>query len=85
MCEDYRASASIDLKYDEEDLKDGRKITVPLLTLWSTRGPIGRLFDVLNIWKSYANPSQVTGKAWTVGHYLQEDLPTPSPPRSRRS
>ena len=75
MCEDYRASASIDLKYDEEDLKAGRKITAPLLTLWSTRGPIGRLFDVLNIWKTYANPSRVTGKGMDGGHYLQEDLP----------
>jgi len=75
MCEDYRASASIDLKYDEEDLKNGRKITVPLLTLWSTRGPIGRQLDVLNIWKTYANPSQTTGKGMDGGHYLQEDLP----------
>jgi haloacetate dehalogenase len=75
MCEDYRASASVDLKYDEEDLKNGRKIAAPLLTLWSTRGPIGRLFDVLNIWKTYANPPQVTGKGMDGGHYLQEDLP----------
>ncbi len=75
MCEDYRASASVDLKYDEEDLKKGRKITAPLLTLWSTRGPIGRLFDVLNIWKGYANPSKTTGKGLDGGHYLQEDVP----------
>jgi len=75
MCEDYRASASIDLKYDEEDLKAGRKIKAPLLTLWSTRGPIGRLFDVLNIWKTYADPSRTTGKGMDGGHYLQEDLP----------
>ena len=75
MCEDYRAAASIDLKYDEEDLKAGKKIACPVLTLWSTRGPIGRLFDVLNIWKTYANPARVTGKGMNGGHYLQEDLP----------
>ena len=76
MCEDYRASASVDLQYDEDDLKQGRKVTVPLLTLWSTRGPIGRQFDVLNIWKSYAStPSKVTGKGLDGGHYLQEDVP----------
>ena len=75
MCEDYRASASVDLKYDEEDLKNNRKVTAPLLTLWSTRGPIGRLFDVLNIWKGYANPKKVTGKGLDGGHYLQEDVP----------
>ena len=75
MCEDYRASASVDLKYDEEDLKNGRKITAPLLTLWSTRGPIGRLFDVAGIWKTYATPATVTGKGLDGGHYLQEDVP----------
>jgi haloacetate dehalogenase len=74
MCEDYRASASIDLKYDEEDIKNGKKVACPLQTLWSTRGPIGRLFDVLNIWKSYANPSRVIGKGLNGGHYLQEDV-----------
>jgi len=75
MCEDYRASASVDLKYDDEDLKNGRKITAPLLTLWSTRSPIGRQFDVLNIWKGYAKPARVTGKGLDGGHYLQEDAP----------
>src|SRR5687767_3834034 len=43
MCEDYRASASIDLKHDEADLKQGKKVTCPLLTLWGERGAMGRL------------------------------------------
>ena len=73
MCEDYRASASVDLDYDEADIKAGKKIAAPVLTLWSTRGPIGRQFDVLNIWKQYANT--VTGKGLDGGHYLQEDVP----------
>ena len=73
MCEDYRASASLDLGYDEADIKAGKKITAPVLTLWSTRGPIGRLFDVLNIWKQYG--TTVTGKGLDGGHYLQEDVP----------
>jgi haloacetate dehalogenase len=75
MCEDYRAAASVDLKYDEEDLKNGKKIACPLQTLWSTRGPIGRLFDVHNIWKTYASTTNVIGKGMNGGHYLQEDLP----------
>ncbi|HVZ19955.1 MAG TPA: alpha/beta hydrolase [Vicinamibacterales bacterium] len=73
MCEDYRASASVDLDYDNADMKAGRKITAPVLALWSTRGPIGRLFDVENIWKEYAK--KVTGKGLDGGHYLQEDVP----------
>ena len=74
MCEDYRAAASIDLTYDEADIKAGKKIACPVLALWSTRGPIGRLFDVMAIWKEYSK-GPVTGKGLDGGHYLQEDLP----------
>src|SRR5690242_454718 len=35
MCEDYRASASVDLKIDHDDIKAGKKITCPLLVLWA--------------------------------------------------
>ena len=40
MCEDYRASASIDLKIDEADIKAGKRIQCPLLVLvGGCRGP----------------------------------------------
>jgi haloacetate dehalogenase len=71
MCEDYRAGASSDFKHDEADLS--KKIACPVLALWSTRGPIGRLFDVLAIWKERG--TTVTGKGLAAGHYLQEDIP----------
>ena len=71
MCEDYRAGASIDLKHDEADLS--RKIACPLLVLWSERGPIGRLFDLMKIWGERG--TKVTGKGLPGGHYLQEDVP----------
>src|SRR5262249_27785360 len=51
MCEDYRASASIDLEIDAADIKAGKKIQCPLLTLWAARGAMGTLYDVLGIWK----------------------------------
>jgi haloacetate dehalogenase len=71
MCEDYRAGASIDLKHDAADLN--KKIESPLLTLWGERGPMGRLYDVLAIWKERG--SKVTGKGLPGGHNLQEDVP----------
>ena len=43
MCEDYRASASIDLKIDDADIKAGKKITCPLLALWAATGAMGKL------------------------------------------
>jgi haloacetate dehalogenase len=71
MCEDYRAGASIELKHDEADLS--KKIACPLLVLWSERGPMGRLFDMLKIWGDRG--TRVTGKGLPGGHYLQEDVP----------
>ena len=71
MCEDYRAGASIDLKHDETDLK--KKIAVPLLTLWGEKGSMGRLYDVLAIWRERG--TRVTGSGLPGGHNLQEDVP----------
>lgn len=71
MCEDYRAGASIDLKHDAADID--RKIACPLLTLWAERAPMGRIFDVLAIWKERG--TNVTGKQLPGGHTLQEDVP----------
>ena len=73
MCEDYRASASIDLKIDEADIKAGKKIQCPLLVLWAAAGAMGRLYDVLNIWK--AEGVNVTGKGLPGNHSLQESAP----------
>ena len=71
MCEDYRAGASIDLKHDETDLR--RKIAAPMLALWGEKSPMGRLYDVLAIWRERG--TKVTGKGLPGGHNLQEDVP----------
>jgi haloacetate dehalogenase len=73
MCEDYRASASVDLKIDEADMKAGKKIKSPLLTLWAANGAMGKLYDVLKIWK--LEGTHVSGKAMPGNHSLQESAP----------
>ena len=73
MCEDYRASASIDLKYDEADRKAGKLIDCPLRTLWAAKGAMGRLYDVLSIWKEEG--VNVSGKGLPGNHSLQESAP----------
>ena len=73
MCEDYRASASIDLKLDEADRKSGKLIQCPLLTLWAANGAMGRLYDVLSIWKEEG--VNVNGKGLPGNHSLQESAP----------
>ena len=74
MCEDYRASAGIDLTYDEADIAAGKKVTCPLHVLWASDGAMGRMYDVLGIWKERG--TQVTGAALTGGHNLQEANPS---------
>jgi len=71
MCEDYRAGASIDLKHDAVDVSRG--VSCPLLVLWGERSPMGRLYDVLAIWRDYGK--NVSGKGLPGGHNLQEDVP----------
>jgi haloacetate dehalogenase len=71
-CEDYRAGASIDLVYDEEDY-GARKVTCPLFALWSAKGYVGRNCDVLEIWREYA--TDVRGQTLPCGHYLPEEMP----------
>ncbi len=71
MCEDYRAGASIDLQHDAADLQ--KKIQCPLLVLWGELAPMGKIYDVLKIWKERG--VSVTGKSLPGGHTLQEDVP----------
>lgn len=73
MCEDYRAAASIDLEHDRADLDT--KIACPVLALWGAKAPMGRLYDVLAIWKERA--ATVTGRSIAAGHNLHEDAPEP--------
>ena len=70
-CEDYRAGASIDVQHAAED--GNRKVTCPLLVLWGGRGTVGRLYDVMEIWRQLA--TNVSGKALPAGHFLAEEAP----------
>jgi haloacetate dehalogenase len=73
ICEDYRASASIDLAHDRADRQAGRRLLQPLRVLWGLHGAVGRCFDVLGLWRERA--ADVTGEALDCGHYLAEELP----------
>jgi haloacetate dehalogenase len=72
-CEDYRAAATIDLVHDREDWQQGNRIACPLLVLWGKRGFVHRTYDVLAVWRTYAQ--QVTGYPLDCGHFLPEEDP----------
>lgn len=72
-CEDYRAAASIDLQHHAADT---RKIECPTLALWGSKGILHRVYDVLEVWKLYAQ--NVQGQAIEAGHFLCEEKPEES-------
>ena len=72
-CEDYRASASIDLVHDEVDIQNNNKIQCPLLALWGTKGFVGQKYDIVKEWSKWAD--DVSGAAINCGHYLPEEDP----------
>ena len=73
VCEDYRASAGIDLEHDQIDLDGGRRLTMPLLVLWGEQGVVHRCFKPLDEWRQVAD--KVTGEALPCGHYIPEEAP----------
>lgn len=74
ICEDYRASASIDLEHDRADIAAGYKLTIPLRVLWGEHGVVGANFDVLGLWRERA--TQVSGRSLPCGHYIAEEAPS---------
>ncbi len=72
MCEDYRAGATLDFAYDEAD-RGKRRIMCPLLALWGRQGQLEKWYDVLQIWRDWAD--DVRGRGIDCGHYLAEEAP----------
>ena len=72
MCEDERASATLDVAHDAVD-RGQRRIACPVLVLWSEHGLLPTWYDVLGIWRDWAD--DVRGRGVDCGHYLPEEAP----------
>jgi haloacetate dehalogenase len=72
ICEEYRAAATLDAQHDDED-RGRRRITCPVLALWSQRGAVEAWYDPLVIWRAWAD--DVRGQALDCGHFLPEEAP----------
>ena len=74
-CEDYRASAGIDLDHDRASREAGRKIACDLLVMWGERGVVHRYFDPPRLWQAQCggrvSPCLVAG----AGHFIPEEQP----------
>ncbi|WMT43285.1 alpha/beta hydrolase [Paenibacillus sp. D2_2] len=71
VCEDYRASVTIDVTIEKE--QTGLKAKQPLLVLWGQKGTVGQLFNVLDLWRKYA--ANYTGYSLPCGHLIPEEDP----------
>ena len=76
-CEDYRASAGIDLTHDRACRAMGRKVACDMLVLWGARGVVNRLFDPMALWQAQCG-GMVAGQAMAAGHFIPEELPGPT-------
>lgn len=72
ICEDYRASATIDMLMDEADRQ--QIIHTPILLLWGANGVVGKLWNVMDKWKLLAD--NLEGYAIdNCGHFVPEEQP----------
>jgi haloacetate dehalogenase len=74
MCEDYRASAGIDLDHDRASRAQGQKIACDTMVLWGARGVVQRLFQPLALWQAQC-AGRVSGQTMEAGHFIPEELP----------
>jgi haloacetate dehalogenase len=72
MCEDYRAGATYDRLLDEKD-RGKKKISRPVQVLWGAKGAVGAWYDVLDVWRSWAD--DLRGEAIDCGHFIPEEKP----------
>jgi haloacetate dehalogenase len=70
-CEDYRASATIDLVHDRKDLRT--KIRMPVLAIWGKQGVVEAMFDPIKDWREVA--TDVRGRWLQCGHFIPEEKP----------
>ncbi|CAE6997244.1 hypothetical protein P3342_000557 [Pyrenophora teres f. teres] len=76
-CEDYREGATTDVEREEKDQKEGRKIDVPVLLIYSEAG-IGSRFAFPDVWKEWVGKGvgiESHGLGEGVGHFGAEEAP----------
>lgn len=73
-CEDYRASADIDLEHDRASRAQGEQIACDLLVLWGARGVVHRMFKPVALWQAQCKGA-VSGQVLPAGHFIPEELP----------
>jgi haloacetate dehalogenase len=78
ICEEYRAAASVDREHDGSDRAVGRRISCPLLALWSARGALNTWYEEaggpIALWQAWC-ADVVKGQPVDAGHFFAEEVP----------
>jgi haloacetate dehalogenase len=74
-CEDYRASAGIDLDHDRASRAAGRRIACDTLLLWGERGVVHKLFDPVALWQAQCKKPLRAQLVADAGHFIPEEQP----------
>lgn len=72
VCEDYRATVTLDLEMDKADYGK-RRIACPVLVIWGSNSHCGRHFRPLEAWSEWAD--DLRGFDVPTGHYPAEHRP----------
>jgi haloacetate dehalogenase len=72
VCEDYRATVTLDFALDAADF-GAKRIGCPVLVLWGSNSHVGRHFGPLEAWSAWC--PDLRGSAIPTGHYPAEERP----------
>jgi len=72
VCEDYRATITVDLAMDTAEYGK-RKIACPTMVIWGTNSHCGRHFKPVEAWSEWAD--DLVGLPVPTGHYPAEHRP----------
>lgn len=72
VCEDYRATVTLDLAMDTADFGK-RRIDCPVMVIWGSNSHCGRHFKPVEAWSDWAD--DLRGFAVPTGHYPAEHRP----------
>ncbi|WP_460451131.1 alpha/beta fold hydrolase [Alsobacter sp. SYSU BS001988] len=72
VCEDYRATVTLDLAMDTADFGE-KRIACPTLVLWGSNSHCGRHFKPIEAWGGWCD--DLRGWAIPTGHYPAEHRP----------
>jgi haloacetate dehalogenase len=77
ICEEYRAAATLDREHDRADCRARRRITCPILALWSAGGALDAWYadagGPIVLWQAWGD--RVHGHAMAGGHFFPEEAP----------